>query len=197
MRKVTFYIDDLAYFRRTLEKEANITPEQIDGILSNLNGFSVIYTLYGEGKHIDRYALTDVDGNKININDLNGYQRGVILNDCMAYFEGRKNHDGKDEPSGVVKIAENGKVKYDVYGIAYAIGIEDVVEQFDEEEYALASDYNAACEDRIAEIEEALPASLVVEIDESEENQEDAIADAITKITGWLCESFMYRPHIC
>ena len=106
MRKVTYHIDDLAYFRRSWAKQANIAEEQIDGILSGLEPFTAIYTLYGEKTNIDRYELTDVDGNKISINDLNGYQRGIILSDCMAHFEGHKNHDGEDEPFGVIEIEE-------------------------------------------------------------------------------------------
>ena len=106
MRKVTYHIDDLAYFRRSWSKQANITEEKISGILSGLEPFTAIYTLYGEKTNIDRYELTDVDGNKISINDLNGYQRGIILSDCMAHFEGHKNHDGEDEPFGVIEIEE-------------------------------------------------------------------------------------------
>ena len=106
MRKVTYHIDDLAYFRKLWAKQANITEEQISGILSDLEPFTAIYTLYGEKTNIDRSELTDVDGNKISINDLNGYQRSVILSDCMAHFEGRENHDGEADPCGVVKIEE-------------------------------------------------------------------------------------------
>lgn len=50
--------------------------------------------------------MTDYDGNKININDLNGYEKGVVLNDCYAYFVGGKYCFDSDKPCGVVDIVE-------------------------------------------------------------------------------------------
>lgn len=47
-----------------------------------------------------------MDGNKININDLNGYEKGVVLNDCYTYFVGGKYHSNADHPCGVVEIIE-------------------------------------------------------------------------------------------
>lgn len=102
MRKVIFTIDDLAW----MQKHYNLTEEQKQDIFGDKESFKVIYTLYGEGKNIDRYTLTDHNGNKINLNDLNGYQRGVVLNDCMVYFTGGKYHSDTKEPCGVVDIRE-------------------------------------------------------------------------------------------
>ncbi len=103
MRKVIFTIDDLEFLKR----QYNLTDEQMNDIFSNKESFKVIYTLIGEDKSIDRYELTDYDGNKIILNDLNGYQRGVILNDCMAYFTGGKYHSNAEVPCGVVDIKED------------------------------------------------------------------------------------------
>ena len=105
MRKVVFVIDDIEYFRRSLQKQ-NVTEESQNEILKGFNDFKAIYTLYGEENTVDRYELTDFDGNKININELNGYQRGVVLNDCMAYFSGCKYHSNATDPCGVVEITE-------------------------------------------------------------------------------------------
>ena len=105
MRKVTFKIDDQEYFKRELEKE-NCTEEQKEDILKCLGTFKAIYTLYGNGKSVDRYTLTDYNGNKININDLNGYEKGVVLNECYTYFVGGKYHSNADHPCGVVDIVE-------------------------------------------------------------------------------------------
>ncbi|MDO5151694.1 MAG: hypothetical protein Q4D76_20290, partial [Oscillospiraceae bacterium] len=69
--------------------------------------FKVIYTLYGEGNNTDRYTLTDYEGNKIDINTLNCYQRGVILSDCWAYFTGGKYHSDSNSPCGVIEIRES------------------------------------------------------------------------------------------
>ena len=105
MRKVIFTIDDVEYFKKMLHKQ-NVTEEVQKDILENINQFKVIYTLYGEGKNVDRYTLTDFDGNKVNLNDLNGYQKGVVLNDCYAYFTSGKYHSDTKEPCGVVDIRE-------------------------------------------------------------------------------------------
>lgn len=105
MRKVIFKIDDKEYFRRDLKRQ-NCTESQIEDILKELKNFKAIYTLYGNEKQVDRYELTDQDGNKININDLNGYEKGVVLNDCYAYFVGGKYHSNTDHPCGVVGILE-------------------------------------------------------------------------------------------
>lgn len=105
MRKVIFKIDDQEYFRKEFEKEG-CTENQIEDILKGLGNFKAIYTLYGNGKQVDRYELTDQDGNKISINDLNGYEKGVILNDCYTYFVGGKYHNNTDHPCGVVEIIE-------------------------------------------------------------------------------------------
>lgn len=100
MRKVIFTIDDLEYFKKELQKQ-NVTEEAQKDILGKLNHFKAIYTLYGKGKNIERYTLTDLDGNKVNLNDLNGYQKGVVLNECMAYY-----YDKNKVPCGVVDIQD-------------------------------------------------------------------------------------------
>lgn len=105
MRKVIFKIDDKEYLRRDLKRQ-NCTGSQAEDILKKLNNFKAIYTLYGNKKQVDRYELTDYDGNKININDLNGYEKGVVLNDCYAYFVGEKYCFDSDKPCGVVDIVE-------------------------------------------------------------------------------------------
>ena len=105
MRKVVFVIDDVEYFRRSLQNQ-NITDESQNEILKGFNDFKAVYTLYGKEKTVDRYELTDFDGNKININELNGYQRGVVLCDCLAYFEGGNYFCNGKEPCGVIDIQE-------------------------------------------------------------------------------------------
>ena len=105
MRKVIFYIDDLEYFRRIWTEESNCTPEQIENILSGLKDFKATFTLYGDGKNVSRYDLVDADGNQIGINDLNGYERGRIIGECYAYFEGYS----VENPCGVIGIEESGQ----------------------------------------------------------------------------------------
>lgn len=112
MRKVIFTIDDLVW----MQKHYNLTDEQMHDIFADNKPFKVIYTLYGEGNDVDRYTLTDYDGNKVNLNDLNGYQKGVVLNDCMAYFNGGKYHSNGTEPCGVVDIQDMEKITEHTYG---------------------------------------------------------------------------------
>lgn len=102
MRKVVFTIDDMAWFKKTY----NLSEEQMKDIFGDKESFKATYILYGKEKTPDRYKLVDVNGKKININDLNGYQKGVVLNDCMAYFTGGEYHGRGDEPCGVIKIEE-------------------------------------------------------------------------------------------
>ena len=74
MRKVTYHIDDIEYLR-----EKYSVPEEI--IESIDNGFVAILTFIGEGMFPDKYIMTNKDGTPININSLNGYQKGCIYND--------------------------------------------------------------------------------------------------------------------
>lgn len=113
-RKVTFYIDDLEFFHNFY----HLTNEQMKDLFDNQHSFKVIYTLYGfeDGNLPDRYTLTDYDGNKIDYNTLNGYQRGVVLNDCWAYYTGGKYHCDSSSPCGIVKIEdETGTLKVENY----------------------------------------------------------------------------------
>ena len=107
MRKVTFIIDDNQYFKNDFKRQnPQLTENQIDDILSDTEAFKAIFTLYGEGKNINRYELTDENGNQTNINDLNGYQKGVIINDCYAYFEGKSYFNNSEQPCGVIQIID-------------------------------------------------------------------------------------------
>lgn len=102
MRKVKYYIDDLAYFK----KEYALSEENFKDMFSGKTSFRAIYTLIGDGTGVDRYTLTDYDGEKIPLDSLNGYQRGVVLNDCYANFTSGKYHSNSKTPCGVMKIEE-------------------------------------------------------------------------------------------
>lgn len=106
MRKVTFHIDDKEYFRTELIEKDKLTPEQAENIVADIRSFVATYSLIGKGKSADRYELYNDKGEKISINDVNNYEKGVILNECMAYFEGRKGEFGGDRPTGVISIVE-------------------------------------------------------------------------------------------
>ena len=106
MRKVIFEIDDIAYFKKTFIEEEGLTENAANDLISGMgDSFIATYTLIGESQP-DRYELTDRNGKKININSLNGYQKGVILNDCYAYYVGGKYQFNKGKPCGVINITE-------------------------------------------------------------------------------------------
>ena len=108
MRKVKFIIDDEKFLREELKRQSpEMVENQIEDIVTDNAPFKAIFTLCSEnGNYSDRYELTDFDGNKMNINSLNGYQRGLILSDCYSYFENRPYQNNADIPCGVIEIIE-------------------------------------------------------------------------------------------
>lgn len=113
MRKVSYYIDDVEYLRRSFKEEnPGLTQEEVDRILAGVNGFKAVYTIIGNVRQPDRYELVDENGHKMNINDLNGYQRGVVLGDCIAHFTGRKYQFNEKAPCGVIgiNVTDNEKI---------------------------------------------------------------------------------------
>jgi len=81
-----------------------------------------------------------------------------------------------------------------VNNIEYAIDPADTA--VDRADYALESDYLAACADAIAEIEEHLPTSnivVILDLDDDEFADEvgtaDAAIDAVSDTVGWLIQS--------
>lgn len=105
MKKITFIINDNEYFRRLWKEQT--TPEEVEKILEDVQPFKAIFTVYGstENHTPDRYTLTTEDGEKLNINDLNGYQKGCVIGDCYRYFEGKRDFEG-GTPCGVINIKE-------------------------------------------------------------------------------------------
>lgn len=112
MRKVIFKIDDYEYFKKEFELEG-VNAEESERILKHIKPFKAIYTLYGNGNSIERYELTDLDGNKIDFNSLNGYERGMVLNDCKRYFSSTEHN----KPCGVVDIQDMEKITEHTYGL--------------------------------------------------------------------------------
>ena len=87
MRQVTYYINDHEYMRR---RWAN--TENINSIVAGLaDPFVCVYTLIGQegSRFYEQYRLTDVMGRPMDMNDLNGYQKGVVLVAAQRHFEGR------------------------------------------------------------------------------------------------------------
>lgn len=105
MKKITFIINDYEYFKKLYEKQT--TPEHLEKILEDVQPFKAVFTVYGrpENHTPDRYALTTENRENLNINDLNGYQKGCVIGDCYRYFEGKRDFEG-GTPCGVVEIKE-------------------------------------------------------------------------------------------
>lgn len=102
MRKITFEINDYNYFKNLFYgRFPESTEEQVEKVLSGLDScFKATFILTGEA-FPDQYELLNENGEKLNINSLNGYQKGVVICDCYRYFEGQTK-----EPCGVVDIKE-------------------------------------------------------------------------------------------
>lgn len=102
MRKVVFTIDDIKYLKRKFK----LSDEEVVEFFGDKQSFKIVYTITGNGRNPNKYELMDYDGNKIPLDSLNDYQKGVVLNDCMAYFTGGIYYANSDEPCGVIKIEE-------------------------------------------------------------------------------------------
>ena len=94
MRKtITFTIND----KRWYEDRYHLASQIFDP------PFAVEYTISGEdGSMHDKYSLVDSDGNRLNINDLNGYERSMLWK-CDKYFVGKTK---AEDLEGVILISE-------------------------------------------------------------------------------------------
>lgn len=92
MRRVTYLIDDKKGFSKTIDEER----------LKSIEGFKVYYTLEEKENEI-YYCLEDIDGNKLSINDLNGYQN-MYLYECMDCF--RRNGEITNEYKDFIEILD-------------------------------------------------------------------------------------------
>ncbi len=82
--------------------------------------------------------------------------------------------------------------KFIVSDIHYCIEPEDV--DLNEDDYALRSDYIEACEKEIDRIVDSLPDEITVTLNnETDENIDDDLANAISDKTGWLVGAFSYE----
>ena len=105
IRKVTYEIDDLMYFRNKWKD--NVSQEDFDKLFSDSASFIATYILYGgNGQFPDHYQLLDKDRNDIPLLSLNGFQKGIILNDCQRHFRNTPCEDGTSNPCGVINIIE-------------------------------------------------------------------------------------------
>jgi len=104
MKKITFIIDDIESMKELYKNE--ITAIQFNEIMKDQKPFKAILSIMGD-RYPDRYELSDVEGNKLTTNDLNGYQKGCIINDCYSYFENKGNYCFQTKmPFGVINIKE-------------------------------------------------------------------------------------------
>lgn len=98
---IVYKIRDGAYFRALLAKQG-VKGEAADEMLDGIADLNVDYTLYGHpGNFPDRYELRTVDGERLNINDQNGYVRGVVLTACDRHF---RTGTGADEIHGTFEV---------------------------------------------------------------------------------------------
>lgn len=82
-RVVKYYIDDV---KRMIQDYGWFKKEILE---LELDSFKVIFTLIGEDNQVDKYKLTDYEGNKIPLSSINGYERGLLM-DCYSHFKKEK-----------------------------------------------------------------------------------------------------------
>jgi hypothetical protein len=98
MNAIKYMIRDREYFERSLSE---CSEQDRNEILSDMGDFwDADFILLGTpGKIPERYVLTDLNGNNISLNSLNGYQRGLVLNECYKHFE-----TGEGDIHGTVEV---------------------------------------------------------------------------------------------
>ena len=96
MRKVKYHINDLEW----MKQHYKMSGKEFSSIFDGQIPFQAVYSLIGE-QNSNKYVLLDIEGNRLNINNLNGYEKGVILNDCNNHFLGKTS-----VPRGAVSIIE-------------------------------------------------------------------------------------------
>lgn len=102
MKRVTYLIDDKKGLSKTVDEER----------LKSVSGFKVYYTLEENESGIYHF-LEDMNGNKININDLTGYQK-IYTRECLNRFKNNEEitNEYKDfievlDVPREIKISEN------------------------------------------------------------------------------------------
>lgn len=101
MRRTTYLIDDVKGFMK------NINSDE----LKSIQGFKVYYTLE-ENKNGVYYYLEDMNNNKLNLNDLNGYQKQFIQ-ECYNNFISNESIS-KEFKEFICKLEEPRELKKDL-----------------------------------------------------------------------------------
>lgn len=87
MRSIKYKIRDKEYFRDCFAK-SGASQKEAENILIDLPDTNIDYTLFGEaGSGTYGYELTTPEGEQLNIDDMNGYVRCVVLRECIRHFE--------------------------------------------------------------------------------------------------------------
>lgn len=101
-----FIVDDIEWIKREYRNKYNIDDEDvINKAIKDINVFKVIIVLYGTDTYVNRVSIFDYSGNRMSVNDLNGYQKACILESCHKYFYG-KDKGNKDVLEGVIDVVE-------------------------------------------------------------------------------------------
>ena len=102
--KAVFEIDVIESMRRSWIENENLSLDEIEDILKDLNPFKVTYTLTKENGLV-RYEIKDIDRNKHGCDEYNAYERSIFgscqdyFSHCLFYME-----EPKEKPSGVINV---------------------------------------------------------------------------------------------
>lgn len=101
-KKVTYIINDYVFFLNELTDSYHLEYDEALNIVDYMEPFECMLVLEGtESSNIpDRYKLYDKMHKPMNINSLNGYQKGCIINECYKHYAGNA-----EKPFGVIAIS--------------------------------------------------------------------------------------------
>lgn len=104
MRRTTYLINDKAGFKKNINRVSKkLSKEEKQKILDSIIEFSAYYTLEENDKKDISYCLENLQGNKIDINSLNGYEN-MYINECLDCFI--KNREISEKYKDFIKVLD-------------------------------------------------------------------------------------------
>lgn len=136
MKRTTYLINDKAGFKKNINRVSKkLSKEEKQKILDSIIEFSAYYTLEENDKKDILYYLEDLQGNKIDINSLNGYEN-MYINECLnCFMENRKISDKYKDFIKILnqprEIKHNDNIRYKLFEeYAKKNNIEDNIREY-------------------------------------------------------------------
>lgn len=108
MRRVTYKIDEVEYFRREYKRQnGGLTDAVLDELVDQMDPWRGTLVLMGDSMFHEYQHYYDENGNEQSIKDWNGFQHGVVYVDCMRHFAGEPLDGCREIPCCVIDIRED------------------------------------------------------------------------------------------